>query len=156
VIPIDDNKRVNWQSIRAEYISGGISYRGIAKKYDVPFGTVRHRAQVENWVKEREIAEHKVNTVSAQKAADAAANNAIIAADIKKSLLLRLQRIEKSYPLDATEVRTKRGNSYAVFRLRDLTAAYKDLTEDMPKQADTATLDKLDALLQEAWDAAHC
>lgn len=131
MIPIEETKRVNWRNIRAEYISGGISYREIAKKYDIPFGTVRHRAQVENWVKEREIAEHNVNTLSAQKTAEAAADNAVIAADMKKRLLLRLQRIEQKYPFDATEIRTQEGKNTVTFRIRDLTAAYKDLTADM-------------------------
>jgi transposase len=131
VIPIEETKRVNWRNIRAEYISGGISYREIAKKYDIPFGTVRHRAQVENWVREREIAEHNVNTMSAQRTAAAAADNAVIAADIKKRLLLRLKRIEEKYPFDATEIRTHEGKSTVTFRIRDLTAAYKDLTDDI-------------------------
>lgn len=131
MIPIENEKRINWRNIRAEYISGGISYREIAKKYDIPFGTVRHRAQVENWVKEREIAEHNVNTLSAQKAAEAAAENATIAADMKKRLLLRLSRIEQKYPFDATEIRTHEGKSTVIFRIRDLTAAFKDLTEDI-------------------------
>ena len=94
---------------------------------------MRHRAQVENWVKEREIAEHNVNTLSAQKTAEAAADNAIIAADLKKRLLLRLKRIEEKYPFDATEVRTHEGKSTVTFRIKDLTAAYRDLTDDMPK-----------------------
>lgn len=33
--------------------------------------------------------------------------------------------------MDATEVKTKIGNNWAVYRIRDLTAAYKDLTEDL-------------------------
>ena len=66
-------------------------------------------------------------------AANAAADNATLAQGIKHRLLERLKRIEEKYPLDATEVRTRNGNSTAIFRLRDLTAAYKDLTEDMPK-----------------------
>lgn len=44
---------------------------------------------------------------------------------------MRLKRIEEKYPLDATEVRSKVGNSQAVYRIRDLTAAYRDLTADM-------------------------
>ena len=133
MILIESEKRVNWRNIRAEYISGGISYRGIAKKYNIPFGTVRHRAEVENWVIEREKAEHNVNILSAQKTAEAAADNAIIAADLKKRLLLRLKRIEEKYPFDATEVRTHEGKSTVTFRIKDLTAAYRDLTDDMPK-----------------------
>ena len=146
MIPIEETKRVNWRNIRAEYISGGISYREIAKKYDIPFGTVRHRAQVENWVREREIAEHNVNTMSAQKTAEAAADNAVIAADIKKRLLLRLKRIEEKYPFDATEIRTHEGKSTVTFRIRDLTAAYKDLTEDI-QAGSNATNELLQSLL---------
>ena len=146
MIPIEETKRVNWRNIRAEYISGGISYREIAKKYDIPFGTVRHRAQVENWVREREIAEHNVNMMSAQKTAEAAADNAVIAADIKKRLLLRLKRIEEKYPFDATEIRTHEGKSTVTFRIRDLTAAYKDLTEDI-QAGSNATNELLQSLL---------
>ena len=104
----------------------------------------------------RQKAESKSTAEAQQRTANAAADNAVIANDIKKALLLRLQRIVEIYPFDATEIRSKQGSNYVVFRLRDLTAAYKDLTEDMPKEADTTTLNKLDALLQEAWDAAHC
>ena len=68
-----------------------------------------------------------------QKTAVAASDNAVLAADIKKRLLLRLSRAEQKFPMDATEVRTQVGKSTAIFKLRDLTAAYKDLTEDMPK-----------------------
>lgn len=74
-----------------------------------------------------------METLTIERTADKAADNAVIAADIKKALLMRLKRIEQKYPLDATEVRTRKGDSTAIFRLRDLTAAYKDLTEDMPK-----------------------
>ena len=125
----------------------GISYRDIAKKYNVPFGTVRHRGQVENWVSLREYAEHEVNTKSAQKTADAIADNATIAAELKKSLLLRLKRIEEKYPMDATEVRSKVGNSTAIFRIRDLTAAYKDITEDL-QTGSNATNELLESLIR--------
>ena len=46
--------------------------------------------------------------------------------------------------MDATEVRTQVGKSTAIFKLRDLTAAYKDLTEDMAAtSADNALLQSL-------------
>ena len=67
-----------------------------------------------------------------QKTAEAAASNATLAQEIKRKLLLRLKRIEEKYPLDATEVRTRQGNSTAIFRVRDLTAAFADLTKDIP------------------------
>lgn len=103
----------------------------------------------------RDDVQRKSNAEATQKTAIAAAEYAATAIEFRTRLLARLMRIEEKYPFDATEVRSKQGNNFVVFRIRDLTSAYKDLTEDMPKEADTSTLDKLDSLLQEAWDAAY-
>lgn len=92
LISIDNEKRVDWNAIRAEYIGGGISYRQIAKKYGIPFGTVRCRAQKEQWVKEREHAAHNVNMVTSQILAEKSADNAIIFERMRKKALLKLER----------------------------------------------------------------
>lgn len=133
MIPIEDKKRVDWNAIRAEYIGGGISQRKLAAKYGVSPDVLMQKANREHWKDDRDKAISKGIAKSQQKSADAIADNAVIAAEIKKRLLLRLQRIEERYPFDATEVRAKQGNNFVVFRIRDLTAAYKDLTEDLPK-----------------------
>lgn len=44
-------------------------------------------------------------------------------------------------------MRSRNGNNTAIFRLRDLTAAYKDLTEDMPK-AQAADVEDLSPLVE--------
>ena len=133
MIPIEETKRIDWNAIRAEYIGGGISQRKLAKKYGIAEGTMLQRANVEGWKALRNQAEIKSITETKQKTAEAAADNAVIAADIKKRLLLRLSRMEQKYPFDATEIRTHEGKNTVIFKIRDLTAAYKDLTEDMPK-----------------------
>ena len=131
MIPIESEKRIDWNAIRAEYIGGGISQRKLAKKYGVSDTTLMKKANAEGWHKMRQKAEIKSTAQAQQKTAEAAADNAVIAADMKKRLLLRLQRIEQKYPFDATEIRTQEGKNTVTFRLRDLTAAYKDLTADM-------------------------
>lgn len=131
MIPIENERRIDWNAIRAEYIGGGISQRKLAKKYGVSDTTLMKKANVEGWHKLRENAESKSTAQAQQKTAEAAADNAVIAADIKKRLLLRLSRMEQKYPYDATEVRTHDGKNTVTFRIRDLTAAYKDLTSDM-------------------------
>ena len=150
MIPIDE-KRIDWNAIRAEYIGGTISQRKLAKKYGVSETTLMKKANAEGWAKLRRDADSKSVAIAQQKTAEAAADNATLAADIKHRLLERLKRIEAKYPLDATEVRSRNGNSTAIFRLRDLTAAYKDLTEDMPKAgaADVEDLSPLAELLKE-------
>jgi len=132
VIPIEETKRViDWNPIRAEYIGGGISQRKLAKKYNLSETTLMKKANVEGWHQLRTKAESRSTAQAQQKTAEAAADNAVIAADIKKRLLLRLSRIEQKYPFDATEIRTHEGKSTVTFRIRDLTAAYKDLTDDI-------------------------
>ena len=131
MIRIDSKERVDWNAIRAEYIAGGISQRKLAKKYGLTYAALRNKAEIEGWVSLRDDVQRKSNAEATQKTAEAAADNATIAQDLKKRLLLRLQRIEAKYPFDATEVRTHEGKSTVTFRIRDLTAAYKDITADL-------------------------
>ena len=130
MIPIDS--RIDWNALRAEYQTGNISQQKLADKYGIPYPTLRDRAQREEWRKvideQREIFVAK----TLEKTADAIADNASIAQDIKKRLLLRLKRIEEKYPADATEVRARQDGKTIVYRLRDLTSAFKDLTDGIP------------------------
>lgn len=146
VIPIENEKRIDWNAIRAEYIGGGISQRKLAAKYGVSPDGLMQKANREGWKRDRDRAVSKGIAESQQKSADAIADNAVIAADLKKRLLLRLSRIEEKYPLDATEVRTRVGSNQAVFRIRDLAAAFRDLTEDI-QTGTGATNELLQSLL---------
>lgn len=130
MIPIETEKRINWHKVRAEYIAGS-SQRKLAEKYHISRDTIALHSRREKWTEQRERAKTEVTQNIIQKTADKIADNATVAADLKKALLLRLKRIEEHYPMDATEVKTKIGNNWAVYRIRDLTAAYKDLTEDL-------------------------
>lgn len=53
---------MDWNKIKAEYIAGGTSYRGLAKKYNVSFTTLTRTAKRENWIQLRQQAEDKVTT----------------------------------------------------------------------------------------------
>lgn len=119
----------------------------LAKRHGLSKSTVFKRSQKEDWDEQRERTANAARTLVIERTAEAAADNATLAADIKHRLLERLRRIEAKYPLDATEVRSRNGNSTAIFRLRDLTAAYKDLTEDMPK-AQAADVEDLSPLVE--------
>lgn len=62
---------VDWLAIRNDYINGGGSYRKLAEKYGVPFGSLRSRAEKENWPELKKEQLHKISTKTAQKTADA-------------------------------------------------------------------------------------
>ena len=144
-----------WEKIKAEYISGDISYRQLAKKHGVSFATLSAKAKKESWCECRKQAQDKATTEIIQKTANVVSESANIAEELKLKLLQRLKRIESKYPLDATEVRVRQQGKIVIFRLKDLTAAYKDIIDNMPIEENTTTIDKLDKLLEVAWNAAY-
>lgn len=163
---------VDWNTIKAEYIAGGGSMRKLANKYGVPFPTLRDRAKRESWTSGRNKVREEVVKETAQKTASAVANNAIIAEEIRGMLLQKLKKEVESLPDDigSQSEEATIDNDYGgdkgkqlkqikerrkQFNLRDLTTAYKNLTADMPKQEENGTMEKLDALLEVAWNAAH-
>lgn len=148
-IPIDtEEKRVNWHKIRAEYISG-VSQRKLAEKYGVSRTAIEHRSMKEKWSDERIIAKSKIQEKVIQKTAEKAADNATLAADIKRKGLLILSDLMDDFAkIRATEHRDYNGNNVTdIKRLRDLTAAYKDLTDDMPSEDDASALASVDDML---------
>lgn len=130
MIPIDN--RIDWNALRIEYISGGESFRTLAEKHGISKDIIARRAKAENWKDSRAEVSDRAAAKVIQNTADAIADNASIAQDIKKRLLLRLKRIEEKYPADATEVRARQEGKTIVYRLRDLTSAFKDLTDGIP------------------------
>ena len=78
MIPIEAEKRVDWNAIRAEYIGGGTSYRKLCAKHDVSFEVLKVKARQEKWPELRTQAEHKATTEATQKIVEASADNAVI------------------------------------------------------------------------------
>ena len=144
-------KRINWQKIKAEYVAGNISQRKLAQKHHVPVSTLQARAHRGNWNEERKAALVVVTQNAIKKTAESVENNAVLAEKIKRKGLETLDRLFDEFAqLTSTEHRDYKGMKLVdIKRLRDLTAAYKDLTDDIPKAEDRDTLDKLDAMLAE-------
>lgn len=137
---------VDWERIRAEYIAGSASFRDLAQKYGVTKDAIGRRAKQENWVKQRDKTATKVRQKTEEKIvakqADAAADNAAIAQRIRAKLLKKLEAeidglpdvmgSETAKEMSRIDRATgKRVAEYKRWKLRDLAAAYKDLTADM-------------------------
>ena len=86
-------KKPDWNAIRAEYIAGGISQRGLAAKHNIPYKTLEQRAQVEGWAKDRKKAQEKGAAKAVQKTADAAAENAV---KLERARALLIDKIVKT------------------------------------------------------------
>ena len=153
---------VDWNAIRSEYIGGGTSYRKLAKKYGVSINTLSPLATAEGWVKMRQEAQDKATAKALQKTADIAADNATIAARIRTKLLRKLEKeidalpdmigsetrnsvTENEFSQDGRRIQ-KVKEAAKSFKLRDLAAAYKDLTADMV-QTEQAGNELLQSLL---------
>ena len=147
VVQIDKEKRVEWHQIRAEYVNG-LSLRKLADKYGVSFSTIQQKSMREKWTESRKAAKIKIEESVIQKTAEKVADNATLAADIKRKGLLLLNKLFDDYmQYTVTEHReSKEPGSVDVKRLRDLTAAYKDLTEDI-QAGSNATNELLQSLL---------
>lgn len=115
-----------------EYISGGISQRKLADKHGVSAEVLMQKANREHWKSDRDKTLSKSIANVQQKTADAAAENAVIAERIKKKGLALLERmIDDFSKMNSTEHRDITKTTVDIKRLRDLTAAYKDLTDGM-------------------------
>ena len=53
---------MDWKKLKAEYIAGGTSYRKLAEKYNIPFGTLKRVALKEKWADLREQCKQKSAT----------------------------------------------------------------------------------------------
>ena len=68
--------------------------------------------------------------------------NARIAARLRKKLLMRLEKVADAIPDGAvTEVKAQDDGATTLFKLRDLTAAYRDLAGDMAEEGGGDTED---------------
>lgn len=123
----------------------------MAKKYGVSENTLIRRANIEKWAEQRNGAYNVATMAIQQKTAEAAADNAVIAHEIQRDLLERLQRISMKYPQDATEVRQQKDGKTMVYKFTDLTRAYHDLMDSTDVNVNV-NLQRFDAL-DEAFEA---
>ena len=150
MIPIG---KIDWNAIRAEYIGGTMSQRELAEKYGLSEAYLVKKANKEHWKQDRDEAVRKGIEKGQRRAADAIADSATIAARIRTKLLQKLEKEIDALPdLIGSETRnTLLENEYLTndkgkpignkpakakeisksFKIRDLTAAFKDLTADM-------------------------
>lgn len=125
-----------WQKIKAEYISGGTSYRKLAEKYGVPRTTLERKAKEEKWTELRRQAECKTEAKLLDAISDDAAETAVTINDVANKLL------DKIYEM-------LNGDVYNSQNIKNLTSALKDLKEikgiksDADKREQEARIAKL-------------
>lgn len=150
---------VDWERIRAEYIAGGVSYRKLADKYSVSLDAIKRKAGKDAWNAERAKIAPKIHQETVRKTVQRVsteyADNAAIAQRIRAKLLLRLEREIDNLPetvgtdthqATSQRIRGENGNytikdMYRAYKIKDLTAAWKDLTGDLSVDDDIEDID---------------
>ena len=142
---------MSWRKIKAEYIAGGISQRALAEKYDVAWGTLRKRANIEKWNAKRISAEKKTVQRVEQKTAEEVADNAVTLQRIKAKLLQKVETMIDNFPnTNAGEMRERIGNTDYIYKLKDLAAVYASLEDKTIKASvDIEDLSPLTELLRD-------
>lgn len=106
---------MDWKKIKAEYIAGGTSYRKLAEKYNVSFGTLRRVAEREGWTQKRAQVAHNVDTKIMETVSEDEAEKATNIIDVADKLLKKIYDM-----LD---------EDYNTQNIKNLTSALKDLKE---------------------------
>ena len=159
-----EQKRIDWNTVRAEYIAGGISQRRLAEKHGISQSYLMQKANAENWTEARAEALSKSIEKAKQMTAEATGRSAMTAERIREKLLKRLEReidklpesigsnlhkgtAEFEYSKDGRGHKpTKTKEEYMDYKLKDLTSAWKDLTDgldlgDKPESGVTVIID---------------
>ena len=134
---IDRRENVDWNALREEYLAGSIGMKALAARHGVSLYALRRRAKDGGWTAlRREAAEagkNAVNEPAEQPAGLTDEDPGRAAARLYLKLLRRLERVTDAIPDGAvTEFKTQDDEAAKLFKLRDLTAAYKDIAGDLP------------------------
>lgn len=111
-----DIANVDYAKLKREYVRSNISYRKLAEKYDVPFGTLRKVAAKEKWAQLRAQTRTKADTKIIESISDQEAQRAIDIVDVADLLLDKVKEVAENIPLDTKAI-------------KELTSALKDLKD---------------------------
>lgn len=124
----------DWNTIKAEYIAGGISQRKLAEKYGVSFPTLRDKCKRENWLAERSKQRDKIVAQTLQKTANETADNATQLQRAYGLILKRVNRLLENMPEDGTRIRKTKKGEMVEYDLNTLLLALEKLQKlSMPE-----------------------
>ncbi|MBQ8399558.1 MAG: hypothetical protein IJX08_06255 [Clostridia bacterium] len=110
---------MDWQQVRAEYITTDTSYRKLAEKYGVSYTTVGERARNEGWAKEREQYQTKTLSKTLNKLSAERARRTARLFAVTDKLLLKVEKAVDS--LDDDQIDTQ--------AFRQIAASLKDIKD---------------------------
>lgn len=127
----------NWKKIKAEYIRGGTSQRKLAKKYDVPLGTLQKIAAKEKWCDKRKQSECREDAIITESIAEENASKALKIYDVADKLLDKINAT-----LDEIEILDSQSIKHFTSALKDI-KDIKGIKSDIDLKEQNARIDKL-------------
>ena len=96
-----------WEKIRTEYITTGISYRQLAKKYGLNQATIATRAKKEDWVSKRKQMDSETQAKVLEAAAEAKVDRALRLLSVADKLLDRVEEVlDDPRPMNPTGLKS--------------------------------------------------
>lgn len=96
---------VEWQKIKAEYISTKTSYRKLADKYGLTLAELRNVAEREKWVALKAQAQHKTNTKMVEAISTKEAKKVVDIDDVANKLLEKIVEMAETMVVDTQSVK---------------------------------------------------
>lgn len=127
---------MDWNQIKAEYISGGTSYRKLCQKYDVGFNELQRIAKRENWVKLRNQVKDKSETKMVESVAKDIAKKSIKIDTVADKLLDKISDLLDTFELDTQAIK------HLTSSLKDI-KDIKGLKSDIDLREQEARINKL-------------
>ena len=112
---------MDWKKLKAEYIKGGTSYRKLAEKYGVPFGTLRKVAAKEKWRELRDKTRAKTDTKLTEAVSDEQAHRLHRLQRVTDDLLDQIEKIVQNVCLSDILLDKQ--------SLKQITGALKDIKD---------------------------
>lgn len=128
---------MDWNIIKAEYISGGTSYRKLAKKYEVSFNTLQCVARREKWSELKRLAQDKCNTKMANAIGNDIAKKSTKINDVADKLLDKISLL-----LDEFESLDTQSIKHLTSSLKDI-KDIKGIKSEADMREQEARIDKL-------------
>ena len=128
---------MDWNKLKAEYISGGTSYRKLSEKYGVPFSTLKEHARKEQWTDLRDKARHKADTKFANIIGEKQALKSSKIHDVADKLLDKIVCL-----LDELELADSQTIKQCTSALKDI-KDIKGIKSDIDLREQEARIDKL-------------
>lgn len=109
-----------WEKMKYEYITTGISMRGIEKKYGIPYNRIKTKVDKEKWNDAREECQLKINQKSVDLIAEHKAEECTRAFRIANKVMDKLEELVEDIDIK---------DEYATKKLKSITSSIKDLKE---------------------------